>query len=163
MIEKPLIVDSSLYDENQTIATIEDIRKYNRQRYEMEQLTGILYEDFEKKLCVGYKEMTDKEFWVRGHMPNYPLTPGVVLCEASAQLASYFITKYNMFNGAVVGFAGLDEVKFRGMVRPNDRVIVQCEMLKWRKILITARFMCVVEGAVVCEGILKGAPLPFDA
>ncbi|MBP5621906.1 MAG: beta-hydroxyacyl-ACP dehydratase [Thermoguttaceae bacterium] len=162
MAKKPLIVDPSLYDVDKPITTIEDIRKYNRQRYEMEQLTGILYDNFEEKKCVGYKDMTDHEFWVRGHMPNFPLTPGVVLCEVAAQMASYFMTKHNMFDNAVMGFAGLEEVKFRGMVRPGARVIVQSEMLKWRKILITARFMCVVDDDIVCEGILKGVPLPID-
>ncbi len=162
MIERQLIVDPSLYDESKPIATIEDIRQYNRQRYEMEQLTGILYDNFEEKKCVGYKDMTNEEFWIRGHMPNFPLTPGVVLCEVAAQMASYFTTKHNMFNGAVMGFAGLDEVKFRGMVRPGDRVIIQSEMIKWRKILITAKFMCIVNGAVVCEGVLKGVPLPIE-
>ena len=163
MIKKPYIVDPSLYDESKPIATIEDIRKMNRQRYEMEQLTGILYDNFEEKKCVGYKDMTDHEFWIRGHMPNFPLTPGVVLCEVAAQMASYFITKHNMCGGAVMGFAGLDGVKFRGMVRPGDRVIIQSEMLKWRKILITASFMCLVNDFVVCEGVLKGVPLQIDA
>ena len=159
MVKRPLIVDPSLYDENRPIATIDDIRRYNRQRYELEQLTGILYDNFEEKRCVGYKDMTENEFWVRGHMPGFPLTPGVVLCEVAAQMASYFMTKHNMFDNAVMGFAGLEDVKFRGMVRPGD----QSEMLKWRKILITARFMCLVRDDVVCEGVLKGVPLPFEA
>lgn len=163
MSKKPLIVDPSLYDVDKPIATIEDIRKYNRQRYEMEQLTGILYDSFEEKKCVGYKDMTENEFWVRGHMPDFPLTPGVVLCEVAAQLASYFTTKHRMFgDDAVMGFAGLEEVKFRGMVRSGSRVIVQSEMLKWRKILVTAKFMCVVDDDFVCEGVLKGFPLPID-
>ena len=54
MIQRQLIVDPSLYDENKPIATIEDIRKYNHQRYEMEQLTAILYDNFDEKRCVGY-------------------------------------------------------------------------------------------------------------
>ncbi|MBQ9873681.1 MAG: beta-hydroxyacyl-ACP dehydratase [Thermoguttaceae bacterium] len=162
MPKKPLIVDPSLYDLDKPIATIEDIRKYNRQRYEMEQLTAVVYDDFEAKKCVGYKDMTPEEFWIRGHMPDFPLTPGVVLCEIAAQLASYFMTKHDMFDGAVMGFAGLDEVKFRGMVRPGDRAVVQSEMLKWRKILITAKFMCVVNDEIVCEGVLKGVPLPIE-
>ena len=162
MIKKELIVDPSLYDLDKPIATIEDIRKYNRQRFEMEQLTAVAYDNFEEKKCVGYKDMTPNEFWIRGHMPSFPLTPGVVLCEVAAQLASYFMTKHNMFDNAVMGFAGLDAVKFRGMVRPGDRVVVQSEMLKWRKILITARFMCIVRDDVVCEGVLKGVPLPID-
>ena len=162
MVKKPFIVDPSLYDVDRPIADINEIRKYNRQRYEMEQLTGILYDNFDEKKCVGYKDMTNEEFWIRGHMPSFPLTPGVVLCEIAAQMASYFMTKHNMFDGAVMGFAGLDEVKFRGMVRPGDRVIVQSEMLKWRKILITASFMCIVDDDIVCEGVLKGVPLPIE-
>ena len=161
MVKKPFIVDSSLYDENKPIADIEEIRKYNSQRFEMEQLTAVLYDDLETQKCVGYKDMTPNEFWVRGHMPNFPLTPGVVLCEVAAQLASYYTTKHRMFENAVMGFAGLEEVKFRGMVRPGDRVIVQCEALKVRKILFTARFMCIVNDDVVCQGILKGVPLPI--
>ena len=35
-------------------------------------------------------------------------------------------------------------------------------MIKWRKILITARFMCIVRDAIVCEGVLKGVPLPIE-
>lgn len=162
MAKKPLLVDPSLYDENKPIATIEEIRKYNSQRFEMEQLTAILYDDFEEKKCVGYKDMTPNEFWVRGHMPNFPLTPGVILCEVAAQLASYFTTKHKMFENAVMGFAGLEEVKFRGMVRPGDRVIVQCEAVKWRKLLFIANFMCVVNDEIVCQGVLKGVPLPIQ-
>lgn len=161
MVKKPFIVDPSLYDENKPIATIEEIRQFNRQRFEMEQLTAILYDDEETKKCVGYKDMTQDEFWVRGHMPNYPLTPGVILCEVAAQLASYYTSKHKMFDNAVMGFAGLDEVKFRGMVRPGDRVIVQCEALKVRKILFTAQFMCIVNDEIVCQGVIKGVPLPI--
>jgi 3-hydroxyacyl-[acyl-carrier-protein] dehydratase len=91
------------------------------------------------------------------------LTPGVVMCECAAQMASYFVTKHNMFNGAVMGFAGLEEVKFRGMVRPGDRLVIQAEMIKWRKILVTSHFMCLVGDNIVCEGVLKGVPLPIDA
>lgn len=162
MPKKPLIVEKSRYDLNRPIASLDDIRKYNRQRFEMEQLTAIVYDNFEEKRCVGYKDLTSNEFWVRGHMPDFPLMPGVVMCEVAAQMASYFVTKHDMFNGAVMGFAGLEEVKFRGMVRPGDRFVIQAEMLKWRKILVTSRFMCLVGDDIVCEGVLKGVPLPIE-
>lgn len=162
MVKKPLIVDDSLYDLEKPIATLDDIRQYNRQRFEMEQLTAIVYDNFDEKRCVGYKDLTPEEFWVRGHMPDFPLMPGVVMLEAAAQMASYFVTKYDMFNGAVMGFAGLEEVKFRGMARPGDRLVIQAEMLKWRKMLVTSRFMCLVDGNLACEGVLKGVPLPIE-
>ena len=107
---------------------------------------------------VIYLAVYDHPAWTKRNA----FTPGVVLCEVAAQMASYFTTKHNMFNGAVMGFAGLEEVKFRGMVRPGDRVVIQSEMIKWRKILITARFMCIVRDAIVCEGVLKGVPLPIE-
>ena len=79
MAKKPLLVDPSLYDLDRPVATLEEIRKYNSQRYEMEQLTAVVYDNFDTLKCVGYKDMTENEFWVRGHMPDFPLTPGVVL------------------------------------------------------------------------------------
>ena len=46
--------------------------RVNPQRYEMEQLSAIVYEDRSQMLCVGYKDITDQEFWVRGHFPGMP-------------------------------------------------------------------------------------------
>ena len=43
--KKELILDFSEYNVNRTVAGIEDIRRYNLQRFEMEQLTAICYED----------------------------------------------------------------------------------------------------------------------
>ncbi|MDO4587794.1 MAG: 3-hydroxyacyl-ACP dehydratase FabZ family protein [Planctomycetia bacterium] len=159
MPKKPFLVDSSLYNIDNVLVDLEKIREYNSQRFEMEQLTAIVYENFDDKTCVGYKDLSDQEFWVRGHMPNFPLMPGVVMCEAAAQLSSYFVGRFNMFNGAVMGFAGMEEVKFRGMVRPGDRLIVQSKMLKCRKFLVTAAFMGIVHEDIVCEGIIKGFPM----
>ncbi|MGB0740999.1 MAG: 3-hydroxyacyl-ACP dehydratase FabZ family protein, partial [Planctomycetaceae bacterium] len=64
--------------------TQDDIRAINPQRFEMEQLTGIVHVDPEQHLIVGYKQLTDEEFWIRGHMPDFALMPGVVQCEAAA-------------------------------------------------------------------------------
>ncbi len=156
---KSFLIESSFYDITRPVATLEDIRKFNSQRFEMEQLTGILYENAETKEAVGYKQVTENEFWVRGHMPGYPIMPGIVMCEVAAQLASYFVCHIKIFENAVMGFAGLEEVKFRGIVRPGDNLIVQAKLLKLRNILVTASFMGIVDDNIVCEGVLKGFPL----
>jgi 3-hydroxyacyl-[acyl-carrier-protein] dehydratase len=83
------IIHPSEYDLNTVIADIEEIRRWNMQRFEMEQLTAIVHEDAARGLCVGYKDLTRDEFWVRGHFPIVPLMPGVLMCEAAAQLSSY--------------------------------------------------------------------------
>ena len=126
----------------------------------MEQLTAIVYENFEEGSCVGYKDITDKEFWVSGHMPGFALMPGVIMCEVAAQLASYFSTKHCiMADSTTMGFAGLDQVRFRGMIRPGDRLVMQAKLITIRKILITAKFVGLVNNDLVCEGIIKGVPL----
>ncbi len=62
------------------------INQVNPQRFEMQQLDGILWQDTERHLILGYKEVTDQEFWIRGHVPGRPLMPGVIMIEAAAQL-----------------------------------------------------------------------------
>ncbi len=66
---------------------------------EIEQLDGILHEDSVRNACVGLKIVRYNEFWVRGHMPGFPLMPGVLLCEAAAQVASYFAAEATTCSG----------------------------------------------------------------
>lgn len=163
MAGKDLILDFSEYDVNHVVADIEQIRRYNLQRYEMEQLTAICHVDSERKICAGYKDVTLNEFWVRGHMPKAPLMPGVIICEVAAQLASYFVQKFDLLGAKVVGFGGLEEVKFRGGVLPGDRLVMVVQLLKVRRgAMIVCRFEGFVKEAMVVQGQLKGIPLPLD-
>ncbi len=163
MPRRELIVDPSLYDVTKPIATLEDIRQLNAQRFELEQLTGVLYENFETKSAVGYLQTTENDFWVRGHMPGYPLFPGVLMCEVAAQLTGYLANKYDLMSGSLLGLAGLDDVRFRGVVHPGDLLVVQTRMLYCKKMLVSAEFLELVGTEVVCEGIVKGVPLPKKA
>jgi 3-hydroxyacyl-[acyl-carrier-protein] dehydratase len=158
------LIDLSLFDVDQPIADIEEIRQYNPQRHEMEQLTAILYEDLDNHCCAAVKELSNEEFWVRGHMPGMPLMPGVVMLEAVAQLSSYFTQKHDLLGSEMVGFGGLDNVRFRGVVSPGDRLILLVKMVKTRRgRMIVADFQGVVGENVVLEGTLRGIPIPVDA
>ncbi len=84
-------LDPSELDCERVVADQEGIRRVNPQRFEMEQLTAIVHVDREQHLIIGYKDVTADEFWVRGHMPGYPLLPGVLMCEAAAQLCVYYM------------------------------------------------------------------------
>jgi 3-hydroxyacyl-[acyl-carrier-protein] dehydratase len=160
---KDLILDFSEYDTNHVVADLQEIRRYNLQRFEMEQLTAICYANKERGICVGYKDITHEEFWVRGHMPKAPLMPGVIMCEAAAQLSSYFAQKYDLLGAKVVGFGGLEEVKFRDGVLPGNRLVIAVQLLKVRRgAMIVCRFQGFVNQGMVVEGILKGIPLPLD-
>jgi 3-hydroxyacyl-[acyl-carrier-protein] dehydratase len=111
-------------DFGRVVADLEAIRRVNPQRFEMEQLTAIVHMDPEQRLIVGYKDVRHDEFWVRGHMPGYPLMPGVLMCEAAAQLCSYYTVTQGLLQGDFIGFAGMEDVRFRGLVRPGDRLVL---------------------------------------
>ena len=164
MPDKPLLVDLALVDFDRPVASLEDIRRYNPQRFEMEQLTAVVYVDERDYACVGYKDVTDDEFWVRGHMPGMPLMPGVVMLESIAQLCSFVTQRYDLLGAAMVGFGGLEEVRFRDPVLPGDRLIVMCKLNKVRRgRMIVCDFQGVVKDRIVVEGMLKGIPIPVEA
>lgn len=158
-----LIVDPAEIDFSNVIADIEEIRRYIPQRHAMEQLTAIVYDDLESHVCVGYRDLTDHEFWVSGHMPAFPLLPGVIMCEAAAQVLSYHVQRNDLSGVEVVGFGGLDNVKFRGIVRPGDRLTIVVQVTKYRRgRLVVCKFQEFVGTTLVCEGELTGIALPSD-
>lgn len=164
MVGKETLIDLDLLDVTNVIATVEDIRRYNPQRFEMEQVTAIIYEDLNLKVFAGYKDVTQDEFWVRGHMPGMPLMPGVMMLEAAAQVSSYFVQKHNLLGTAMVGFGGLERVRFRGPIIPGDRLLILCKLLKSRPgRIIISQFQGVVGDTITFEGELKGIPIPVDA
>ena len=120
-------------DLGRIVADIEAIRRIIPQRFEMEQLSAIVHLDPEQQVIAGYKDVRDDEFWIRGHMPGYPLLPGVLMCEAAAQLASYYIVTQGLLEGDFVGFFGMDEVRFRGTVHPGDRLVLIGKMLRYHR------------------------------
>jgi 3-hydroxyacyl-[acyl-carrier-protein] dehydratase len=128
-----LHIDLSTIDMSRIIADQAAIRTVNPQRFEMEQLTAIVHIDKEAQLCIGYKDVRHDEFWVKGHMPGYPLMPGVLICEAAAQLCSYYITVSGLMQKEFLGFGGLENVRFRVPVKPGDRLLLVAKGLKYNR------------------------------
>jgi 3-hydroxyacyl-[acyl-carrier-protein] dehydratase len=124
------LVDPATIDTSRVLVDLDGLRKANTQRFEMEQLTAIVRIDDEQKLIIGYKDVSPDEFWVRGHMPDYPLMPGVLMCEAAAQICSYYCDHIKLVEDGFVGFGGMEDVRFRGQVRPGDRLIIIAKALR---------------------------------
>ncbi|HEX6984382.1 MAG TPA: beta-hydroxyacyl-ACP dehydratase [Planctomycetaceae bacterium] len=127
-----VLYDLDAFDFENPVYTIEDIREVNPQRFEMEQLTAVVHVDRENHGIVGYKQLTQDEFWCRGHMPGYPLMPGVIQCEAAAQLANFYARKFNILGGDFLGFGGMDDVRFRAPVFPGSRLDLMARVIKLR-------------------------------
>jgi 3-hydroxyacyl-[acyl-carrier-protein] dehydratase len=118
------LVDPAAIDTSRVLVDRDGIRRSNPQRFEMEQLTAIVHLDLADKLIIGYKDIQPDEFWVRGHMPDYPLMPGVLICEAAAQLSSFYCNQVRLHDSGFIAFGGMEDVRFRGQVRPGDRLVL---------------------------------------
>jgi 3-hydroxyacyl-[acyl-carrier-protein] dehydratase len=137
----------------------ESIRKRLPQRFEMEQLDAIVYVDKKIALIIGYKDVREDEFWVRGHMPGYPLMPGVMMCEAAAQLCSYYVVDNKLAGGDFVGFAGLENVRFRGTVHPGDRLVLVAKGTKIHRRQTVFNVQAFVGRTMVFHGDIIGVPM----
>ena len=157
------LFDLTKLDLGRVVADQEAIRRVNPQRFEMEQLNAVVYEDREQHLFVGYKDVTDHEFWVRGHMPGYPLMPGVVMCEAGAQLCSYYCQTAGLLQGDFIGFGGMENVRFRGPVRPGDRLVLVAKATKVHRRQIRVAVQGFVGGTMVFHGDIIGVPMSRQA
>lgn len=121
----------------------EAVEASNPQRYEMQQLDGILWIDKTQKLILGYKDVTDHEFWIRGHIPERPLMPGVIMVESAAQLLSFFV-RCLQTEETFIGFGGIESAKFRATVEPGQRLLLLGHIYAMR----SRRFSCSVQGVV---------------
>ena len=153
--------DLAQIDFNHVVADQEAIGKVNPQRYEMEQLDAVVLLDAANKIAIGYKDVRGDEFWVRGHMPGYPLMPGVLMCEASAQLCSYYTLTQHVIDG-FLGFGGMENIRFRSTVRPGDRLILVAKETKFNRRQITSNVQAFVKDTMVFHGDIIGVPLKWD-
>ncbi len=157
------LVDPETIDTSRILYDLEAIRRGNPQRFEMEQLTAIVQFDKDENLIVGFKDVATDEFWVRGHMPGYPLMPGVLMCEAAAQLCSFFCHLIQIAPDGFIGFGGMEEVRFRGQVKPGDRLVMLAKATRINRRQTVFETQGFVDGNMVFHGRIIGVPLTASA
>ncbi len=152
----PLLFDLSQIELNkEPVFDKREILSVNPQNYEMQQLDGVLWFEKEQRLVLGYKDVTEAEFWVRGHIPDRPVMPGVIMVEAAAQLLSFFVKKVYGIKG-FIGFLGIDRTKFRAQVIPGKRLYLLGKITKFSTRKFTAYVQGVVDDTMVFETEVSG-------
>jgi 3-hydroxyacyl-[acyl-carrier-protein] dehydratase len=155
----PPILDPESIDLEQVLVTREGLRDFIPQRHDFEMLHGLLYFDTESAISVAYKEIHEDEFWVAGHIPGNPLFPGVLMVESAAQLCAYTFGRIQN-EKRFFAFGGVDDVRFRGTVRPGDRLILMARARRMRRNLGIYDSQAFVDGKLVYEGVITGMVLP---
>ncbi len=81
-------------------------------------------------LVIGVKNVTIDEDFFKGHFPEYPVMPGVIIIEAMAQMGGILVmSKLDDPQNYLTFFAKIDKVRFRNKVLPGDTLIFKCSLL----------------------------------
>ncbi len=78
----------------------------------------------------GHYFFKENEYFFRGHFPNMPIVPGVILIEAMAQTAGIVVSKkYETYKDKSVLFMSVSKAKFRKPVFPNDNIVFDVKFI----------------------------------
>ena len=78
--------------------------------------------------AVGTWRLTGDEWFFAGHFPGRPTLPGVLMCEAIAQVGAIAVLTDPRFAGKLPLFGGLDGARFRRQVEPGDELELRVEL-----------------------------------
>ena len=101
---------------------------------------------------VGYRKFSPDEYFFKGHFPNLPIVPGVILIEALAQTAGVVVSKgFEHTSDKSVLFMSISNAKFRKPVLPNDEISFEVE--KINNVKSVYKFQGVAKNKItkVCE------------
>lgn len=111
--------------------------------------------DAEARRIVGIKAVSAGEWFFQGHFPGLPVMPGVLQVEALAQTMAVFVARQEGFGDRVGLFAGIDECRFKRVVRPGDVLRLEVTMEKLGRRFGRGKGVASVDGETCCEAALS--------
>lgn len=98
------------------------------------------------------KTFSGDEFWYQGHYPDYPITPGVILCEAAMQAGAVLLAHVaEPVPGSVPVATRANNVQFRQQVRPGETIELEVELTERLANAFYMNARITVRGKVACR------------
>ena len=139
----------------ETVHTTREIEALIPHRWPFLLVDRIVEYDPEAKRIVAIKGVTAGEWYFQGHFPGLPVMPGVIQVEALAQTMAVYVARQPGFGDRIGLFAAIDEVRFKRIVQPGDRLTLEITMEKLGRRFGKGRAVASVDGEVACEGLLS--------
>ena len=152
-------IDFDALDLTEVVVDRATLDEHLRQRDRFEMVDGVLYEDVEGKLVIGYKDICGDDWWAADHVPGRPMFPGALQIEAAAQLASYDYSAHRIDSvpdDLFIGFGGVEGVRFRRLVEPDCRLVIAVALRKSSRRMFRYEAQGFVDQSLVFQGDILG-------
>ena len=113
--------------------------------------------------AVAEHTFTGEEWYQPGHFPGDPIVPGVILVESLAQTATVMAMALPEYRDGLGLFAGIDEMRFKRMVRPGDTARYEAVIDKMRRGYARVNVRAFVGDELAAEGVIRAIFQPRAA
>lgn len=107
--------------------------------------------------AIAYKQVKEEEWYFKGHFPENPIMPGVLITESLAQTGAVAILSLEENKGKNALFGGIDKMKFKKQVIPGDTLKLEVKIIKRKGPIGIGEAIASVEGKTVARGELTFA------
>ena len=107
--------------------------------------------------CTAYKNVSEDEYYFKGHFPGNPIMPGVLIVESLAQTGAVAILSMEENKGKNALFGGIDKIRFKKQVVPGDRLKLEVKIIKRKGPIGIGEAIATVDGKVAAKGELTFA------
>jgi 3-hydroxyacyl-[acyl-carrier-protein] dehydratase len=142
---------------------VNKILKYIPHRYPFLLVDRILEIQGDEKI-IGIKNVSFNENFFSGHFPDHPVMPGVLICEAMAQVGAIFAqnARGRMDDHKVFVLTGLDKVKFKRPVAPGDQLRLELTCLKRRGSFWKMQGVALVDGKIAAQAEISAMEIGLE-